>query len=139
MRSNQLIFQGSIVGREALTGLEFNPTFFFSGCLICGEVYQTEEDRNPPTKDDPEYGKYLFDQKQRHIAWRDKENGRHPERIHRLLAISGNFCTPEAAIKLAPLGLFSLTDLAMSNEVSAALGEAPRAPLSDAQVPRARE
>jgi len=129
----QVIFQGSIVGRDQLTNLEFNPTFFFSGCLICGEVYQTDEDRNPPTVDDPEYGPFLINQKERHMAWRNKENNRHPERVHRQLAISGQFCTPEAAMKLAPLGLFSLTDIVMSDEIQAALKEAPRAPSTDAQ------
>ncbi len=137
MRNKHVIFQGSIVGRETLPGLEFNPAYYWSGCLICGEVYQTEEDRNPPDANDPNASGWAYEQKQRHLRWRDRENKRHPERVHRRLLLSGNFCTPEAAAKLAPLGLFSLTDLVMSDEVSAALGEAPRAPISDAQTPKA--
>ena len=131
---SQIIYHGSIIGREELTGFEFNPTFFFSGCLLCGEVYQTEEDRNPPDESDPELVPYLFKQKQRHLAWRARENNRHPEHEHRKLAMSGHFCTPEAAIKLAPLSLFSLSDLVASPEIAAALREAPRAPRNDAQT-----
>ena len=129
----QVIFQGSIVGREELTNFSFNPGYFFSGCCICGEIYQTEADRNPPPINHPEYGAWLYDRNSRHQAWREAENNRHPMREHRMLVLSGNWCTPEAAQKLAPLGIFSLTDLIMSDDVSAALGEAPRAPTGNPQ------
>lgn len=128
--TRQVIYQGSIVGASALTNFEFNPTYFFSGCLICGEVYQTKTDRDPPEQDD---GKYLHNQKRRHDEWRVRHNNTHSDDEHRKLVLSGNFCTPEAAMKLAPLGLFSLTDLVMSDEISAALKESPRAPQDDAQ------
>lgn len=129
----QVIFSGSIVGADALPGFEFNPGYFYSGCCICGDVYQEEADRNPPDSSDIEFPVWLTDQRNRHMTWRDRENKRHPEREHRMLVLSGNFCTPEAALKLAPLGIFSLTDLVMSNEVSSALGEAPRAPVDNPQ------
>jgi hypothetical protein len=134
--TDHIIFKGSIVGREVLAGLEFNPDYFYSGCLICGDVYQTEADRNPPDAPSPEYEEYFINQKKRHFDWRYRENKRHSEREHRMLLLSGNWCTPEAARKLAPLGLFSLTDLVKGNEITAALGEAPRAPEGDAQSPR---
>jgi hypothetical protein len=130
---NQLIFQGSIVGREQLTNFEFNPSYFFSGCCICGRVYQTATDRDPPSIDSPDFGAFEYEQKVRHNWWREKENKRHTEKQHRELLTSGNFCTPEAAQLLAPLGLFSLTDLVVSSETSAALREAKRAPSDDAE------
>src|SRR5574339_1066318 len=99
--TKQVVFHGSIIGRDKLSGFEFNPTFFYSGCLICGEVYQTEEDRNLPEVGSVEYPPYLFEQKRRHLAWRDAENKRHTQREHRQLLMSGAFCTPEAAQKLA--------------------------------------
>lgn len=129
----QVIFSGSIVGRDLLPGLEFNPTYFYSGCCICGEVYQTEADRNPPSVTDPKRIEWLEDQNRRHTTWRNQENKQHPEHEHRMLILSGNWCTPEAALKLAPLGIFSLTDLVISGEVSDALRQAPRAPVDDAQ------
>lgn len=133
-RNRQVVFAGSMVGREQLTGLEFNPVYFFSGCRICGAVYQEEADRNPPADNDPERPAWLHNQNERHIAWRESENNKHPMGVRQRLALSGEWCTPEAALKLAPLGIFSLTDLVMSNEVSAALREAPRAPDEDAQT-----
>lgn len=132
-RSSQVVFSTSIVGREVLTGFEFNPVYFFSACRICGAVYQEEADRNPLDETDPDRAAWLDNQFRRHRNWRERENNRHKEHEHRKLLLSGNWCTPEAAVILAPLGIFSLTDLVMSDSVSAALGEAPRAPVEDAQ------
>lgn len=63
--------------------------------------------------------------------WRLQHNKTHSEAEHIAHKKSGNLMTPEAALKLIPLGIYPLTDLLSDEEVAQAGLEAPRAPKND--------
>lgn len=105
-------------GLKSLTGIEFDPDQPYRCCLLCGAIYQ------PPTARNTGVARQL---------WAEIHAKSHSEDEHASLANSGRFCTPEAAFRLAPFGVFSLTDLALDNEVMHALKEAPRAPINDVE------
>lgn len=116
------IATGFAVGLDSLTNLEFRIDRPYRCCLVCGAVFQTESDRrlSPLSA----------------VArqeWANSHSKTHPASLHRKLAMSGNFALPDAALKLAAFGIFSLNDLVLSDEVSDALGEAPRQPNNDAE------
>jgi hypothetical protein len=46
MAMTNLIGTGFAVGLSSLTNFEFKPDKPFRACLICGDVYQTEADRD---------------------------------------------------------------------------------------------
>ena len=64
--------------------------------------------------------------------WSFKHSRTHPDHQHVNLALSGNFLTPEAALKLVPFGITPLSDIVLDDEVESAGKEAPRAPHQDA-------
>lgn len=120
---------------ETLPGLQFELNAAYTGCLICGEVYQSRLDRKvlAITKDVNHPLRYLLDSytitaTRLRKEWSKKHARMHTEAQHVALRLSGQFCTPEAALRLTPLGIFSLDP---NDEVAAAMLEAPRAPLND--------
>jgi len=111
----------------------FNPRAAFTGCCICGTVFQSELDRKV-------FHGYASPQEQVQatVARRNWSQHHathsHTQHEHELLAASGRFCTPEAAHKLAPLGVVTLTD-SFHEENRAAQEEAPRLPSSSPEHP----
>jgi hypothetical protein len=122
-----IILQHSIIGRDLLANFEFDNEKPFRACLICGAIYQTELDRAPHTAQD------VIDAFQGRQKWASKHGRLHSDEEHAKLKRSGNFCTPEAAYKLAPLGIAPIADIVLSDEHAHAARIAPRAPIDDAE------
>lgn len=128
----QVIWQGSIVGSSELTNFAFRTDRPYAGCLICGRVFQSELDRTASTEQEQHRANQLRQ------LWRIIHAKSHSETQHEQLAqckAAGQWCLPEAAEKLAPFGIFSLTDLVLADEQKDALRLARRAPENDADSP----
>ena len=131
-----LYMTGAQIGLTSLPGLQFHPSASYSGCKLCGKVFQSNLDRklfallNEPIKDDQLIERVKVQADYLRQMWREEHSKTHPEEEHRSLKLSGEFCTPEAALKLVPLGI---TPLQHEGEVAAAMLEAPRAPLDDVE------
>lgn len=124
------------VGLDQLEGLQFTPHVPYTFCRICGDVFQTAYDRDPTSK----FSNWLPDLEA--VArfatllrkeWSLKHSKEHKMHEHLSLAMSGRFLTPEASIKLASFGAFSIIDMAIDNEVESALKESSPIPDDDAQ------
>lgn len=135
---------GAAVGLNdrTLPGLQFNLEAAYTGCLICGELYQSRLDRkvfsiandiNHPLTYLLESYKLTADRLRK--EWANAHARTHSESEHKALKESGQFCTPEAALKLTPLGIFPLDNdqSAAAKEVADAMLQAPRAPVNDVQ------
>lgn len=145
---------GAAVGLndKTLPGLVFNIRASYTGCMICGELFQSSLDRkllrfteqrnmksphrngNRP-KHTP-YQKDLIDRtalaaNTLRKEWASTHAKTHTEAQHHALRISGQFCTPQAAERLAPYGIFPLNST--NEELDDAMFEAPRAPLNDVE------
>lgn len=127
------------LGLIDLPGLTFDPEASFTGCLICGQVYQSKLDRKiRQIRDTPQnplnvyLESYLHNALQLRKNWDLHHSKTHTEKEHDALRASGAFCTPEAAIKLTPLGVFSV-DHDLTGEVAHAMAEAPRKPTDDVE------
>lgn len=129
---------------KTLPGLVFDVDASFTGCLICGEVYQSRLDRKCKRINDdlthPQH--HLLDSfmdmaLNMRKQWDRSHSKTHTQQQHADLRQSGLFCTPEAALKLTPLGVIGLehanTSSTQATEVADAMYEAPRAPLNDVQ------
>lgn len=75
----------------------FNPDIPYSGCCICGDIYQS------------------FDKRQRKL-WASKHAITHTRQQHEQLRKSGRPFTPEAAQKFAEIGLIDLVALATDED-----------------------
>lgn len=115
-----------MVGASALTNFEFDQAFPYAGCRICGKVFQPQILRRDAV---PYERRVLI---VRH--WRVNHAKTHTEFEHRSLALSGQWATPLAQTRLAPFGIVDMTDrgTTLNQESDAALIEAPRAPIDDA-------
>lgn len=106
----------------------FDPTCDYAGCRICGDVFQSGLDRKPE--------RTAYEQVRAvklRVEWRIKHDKTHTDAERRQLIASGRQCTPEAAQKLAPLGVYPLSDLVFSEETAHAMGTAPRMPTQDSE------
>jgi len=122
MNSPPLIASGYAVGLSYLEGFRFRADKPFRACLLCGEVYQTEDDRlELPVS---AIGRQ---------AWADGHAKTHSDREHLLLKLSGNSMTPEAANRLAAFGIIPVSDMVLSEEHEAALRESNSMPTDDAE------
>lgn len=118
-----------MVGDSELVGFEYRKDRPKAGCLICGKLFQSTLDRSAETDEEKERADEL------RVVWRTVHSKSHTDADHLRLArykATGAFCTPEAALELAPFGIFSLVDLVMSSEHADALRQAKRAPINDA-------
>jgi len=103
-----------------LRGQEFDPSYPFTYCRLCGDVYQTAQSRNYDPNDIVESA---LDRR----AWSYKHiSTKHTQRELDALENSGLYMTPEAQYKLAPLGVVSLSDFKISEEHHQAGKDAPR-------------
>jgi hypothetical protein len=133
----QLIGTGFAVGLNALEGLEFRTDRPHTCCRICGAVYQTDIDRHPEQYvNNSEFlsvemvETFATDKRRR---WSHKHSKSHDYRTHELLGVSGLWCTPQAAHKLAAFGIIPLLDMVLSNETEHALLESKAIPTDDAE------
>jgi hypothetical protein len=111
-----------VVGAAGNTELVNNHGFDISkpygGCCICGAVYQPMDSLNAS---------------QKVLDWRIKHGKTHSERLHVSLAISGRWCTPEAANIFAAYGIISLSDMVMSEEHEDALLKSKPIPVKEVE------
>lgn len=114
-----MIGTGFLVGKSELTNFLFDPSKPYAGCRICGEVFQSAINRLGSTDG-------ITD-------WRMKHNRKHNERAHVSLIKSGRNFTPDAAQRLAPLGVIDFTSMLADQESAHALRTAPRAPNNDVE------
>lgn len=104
-------------------GIEFDVTMPYSGCYICGEVFQSRYDLEYNTP------KSISKADELRRLWRVLHSESHSQEEHEKLARSPDLMTPEAALRLAPLGVIPLELTSFMGDV---LFEAPR--VSDAHI-----
>jgi len=114
-----MISHGMAVGLNALTNFKFDPSKPYAGCAICGDLFQSDLNRNGSQVGISE--------------WRTDHNKKHSEREHISFIRSGQKFTPEAAQKLAPFGIIDFGSILTSPEHAHAYATAPRAPINDVE------
>jgi len=133
-RRLRLVGTGFTSGLKTLPGLQFDPEFPYTACLLCGEVYQSVIDRKVPAGATPINSLLAKVAKERRDVWaRSHAAQEHTTREHTQLALSGRTMTPEAAFTLAAFGLIPLIDMVIDEEVSDALARSNAIPNVDAQ------
>ncbi len=96
----------------------FSPHKPYAGCRICGQIFQSDIDRlDNPTLDDVVEG---FEKRR---GWAFSHSRTHKEIEHKMLRLSGQWCTPEAAQVFEGFGIVSLSDLVMDEEHESAMLE----------------
>jgi hypothetical protein len=135
-KPRHVVGTGFLVGKEELTNFLFDPSKPYSACRICGEVFQTELDRRIPPGHEPHNSLIARLGKLRRDEWRKTHHGTHTEQQHNMLALSGSFATPEAAQKLAQMGIIPISDMVLNDESEAALAEGSATPTEDAEGSR---
>ena len=116
------------IGLTTADGFEYRGDRPAKHCGICGDSFQPWLARTPEFATDTEVQwavQILIDE------WTVKHNNSHTPQEHLQLNESGNLMTPEAAIKLIPLGIYPIGDMVYDSEVAQAALEAPRAPTDD--------
>lgn len=111
--------------------LAFDVDKPYAGCLICGQVYQGPLDLKVPPNHTPDNSMIARLAKLKRDDWSRKHAATHTEHEHRMHRLSGRFATPEAAQALSAMGIFSVIDLIVDDEVSNALGEAKAMPTKE--------
>jgi hypothetical protein len=118
----------SIIGLSEEDGFTYNPLRPARHCGICGDSFQPEAARSPIYDADPEVRLAVdIEIKQ----WAIAHNKKHSEKEHIEHIKSGRLLTPEAAVRLIPLGIYPIDDLYFDDEIRQAGFEAPRAPNDD--------
>lgn len=107
-----------------LPEFNFDPGKPFSGCRLCGKVFQTELDRS---------GKDPIEATANRKAWSHAHASKHSEKLHAQLVASGMWCTPQAAQKLAAYGVIDVMGLVMDNELIDAYKNAHVIPVEDCE------
>lgn len=122
------------IGIGNANGQNYDDGFTYRGdrparhCGLCGASYQPELARHSEYATNEgvrQRVEYLL------MQWGRNHTARHSEKEWKEYYNRGNLMTPEAAIKLIPLGIYPLTDLLNDDEVAQAGLEAPRAPNDD--------
>jgi len=125
---------GLAIGLETL-GLEFMPDKPFIGCRVCGAIYQSAIDRDHPFNDLPEHMALsrAYEAMLRRKEWSQRHARTHTSQEHLNLAMSGAWCTPEAAQKLAACGVIAMSDMIFNQESACALHEGSAVPINDVE------
>lgn len=124
----KLFLQASIIGLGKEDGFTYDPLRPARHCGICGASFQPEAARSPNYDTDAEVRLAVdIEIKQ----WAIEHNKKHSEKEHIEHIKSGRLMTPEAAVKLIPLGIYPIDDLFFDEEIKQAGLEAPRAPQND--------
>jgi len=134
------VLHGAAVGLEALEGLKFRKERPYTGCCICGAIFQSEADRNPVAvyqRNPAEFSHRLSNVDIYALTlrenWRQKHAKTHPEHQHESFRKSGLWCTPEAAHRMAAFGIIPLSDALPESETEAALYESSPIPKDDVE------
>jgi hypothetical protein len=118
-------------------GIEFEILAPYSGCFICGEVYQSSHDLLfLQQSEDPFTPLHVLHETKTkadraRALWRVLHSEGHRRSEHEALKNSPDLMTVEAAIKLVPLGIIPLEH---SQEFGEAMREIPR--VSDVSITR---
>lgn len=132
-------------GRDSLVNFKFLLEAPWKACRLCGTVYQSDFDRlayfyahgYEGYQVDTDLASYYERQgKLRRDNWLVTHNKySHPDFFTELrqLEQSGLPVTPKAASKLSTYGIIPMGPTPYEDEISAALFEAPRAPVNDAE------
>jgi hypothetical protein len=114
---------------------DFDPSKPYTCCLLCGAVYQGALDLKVPPGHEPKNSILAKLAKNNRDNWADLHaRTDHTPEQHQQLRQSGRFATPDAAQRLSALGIFSLNDLVMDDEIKAALANAK--PFYDMEIRR---
>jgi hypothetical protein len=114
--------------------MEFDPDKPYTGCLLCGEVFQSRMDRRVPPGHEPHNSMIAKLAQEHRRNWaKSHSSKKHTETERRQHRMSGRFAMPEAAQNLAAMGLFSVIDIVIDNEVQDALAKAPNLPRNDVE------
>jgi len=97
-------------------------------CGICGDSFQPWIARTDEYLTDGEVQLAVQIEIE---EWRRNHRKKHSEAEHKALKDSGNMMTPEAALRLIPLGIYPIGDMAVDPELEQAGREAPRGPFND--------
>jgi hypothetical protein len=108
-------------------GAKFDIGKPYTGCRLCGALYQTDADRNIRSNQD------IIDRIAARRDWSFKHARKHPQWEHEQLELSGAYMTPDAAMKLASFGIISLSDMALVDEHWHAGRESHRMPHNDVE------
>ena len=114
-----MIGRGFLIGASALTNFKFDQSRPYAGCRICGELYQSDENRLGSSNGIQE--------------WRTSHNKLHNEREHINFIRSNRSFTPEAAQRLASFGIIDFGGLLTEPELTHAYATAPATPLNDVE------
>jgi len=109
-------------------GLTYDPLRPARHCGICGDSFQPELAKSP-SYDSDEGVRLAVDILIR--EWATNHNKKHSPQQHIEHVRTGRLMTPEAAVRLIPLGVYPIDDLYFDPEISQAGFEAPRAPVDD--------
>jgi len=109
-------------------GITYDPSRPARHCGICGDSFQPVLARSPLYNSDSEV-RLAVDLEIR--EWAIKHNKKHSNKEHVEHIKKGRLMSPEAAIRLIPLGIYPINDLYYDEEIKQAGLEAPRAPQDD--------
>lgn len=123
-----LYLTGMLIGNKD-DHLKFDQSRPYTGCRICGEVFQSDLDRTPLSL---YTNRIQRDAEHVRKEWSNLHAKNHTLNEHAKLQLSERWCTPEAALKLASYGIVTLSDGAISNEHTQALAESKSVPQEDA-------
>jgi|SRR6185295_10720227 len=126
-RPRHLYLVGAAGGYHLQKNHNFDINKPHAGCCICGDVYQSQRDRNFRNSAE------LVMAGEDRLKWRLDHAKTHTAQEHLHLALSGRWCTPEAANRFAAYGIIALTDMVMSEEHESALFESSPIPSKEVQ------
>lgn len=125
---NVIVFGPSLTtGESRALGMDFDAQSPYSGCRLCGALFQSALDRTPVK---------TLEQEIQAVTWRRewtlKHAKEHPTQEHIALERSGMWATPEATQKLAAVGIVPVSDIVRSQHGD---GSHEQAGLSASRVP----
>jgi hypothetical protein len=106
----------------------YNPNRPARHCGICGDSFQPELARCAEYDTDGEV-RLAVDILIR--EWAVKHSSKHSEREHINHIKNGRLMSPDAAVRLIPLGIYPIDDLYYDDEIKQAGLNSPRAPVDD--------
>lgn len=128
-RAKQIIATGFAFGLSKDQG--FNVDKPYTGCLLCGAVFQGPLDLRVPPGHEPENSLIARLAQLKRKEWAVEHAKQHTDHERQMHRLSGRFATPEAAQVLSAQGVFSIVDLVIDDEISNALGEASAIPIRE--------
>lgn len=114
-----IVLEGMLVSAPADYIFDANAPHTY--CRVCGAVFQTQRDR------DSVVSVHLrIEATANRKRWAAEHSATHPLRVHQEMAATGRYMTPEAALKLIPLGIIPVSDMIFDRATEQAASEAPR-------------